>query len=174
MRPWARIVLLLVVLVPGVSFAQSANSPSLRYWGCVSTRSGVLPETWHEDLDTPHLQCLNFFITSSPGNVSYTSVPVPLVGPNGRELVRVSHNFSGIRTSDGTPISWSVYEYICTNPQDRWVTLGDPNVSYCEATDTELKNADIATFSGYLIGAFFIGYSMGYLFRVFYKIADHV
>lgn len=166
-------VIFLLCLTGQFSLANVGESPKSMFWGPQNCGINTVGQQWHDDLDTPVKICTDANFTNVQALTRSTTAST-FTGTNGRAYVQTTFSWTGLDKS-GVNRTFSVLQQQCQDIRDAFVLTGNTSLSFsCQDTTTEIKNEDIATFSGYLIGSFFIGYAFGYAFRVFYKIADHV
>lgn len=155
-----RTLFLLVALVfAAPSFADS------RVWACVSSYAPVPAETWFSNMGDAKVFCdskMGWSTTSPPQVPSHESFTT----------------FDGIHTYavtftqavSGLNRSYMMVEYTCIDPDAYF----NPSNFECINPSRSLSADDIAIYVGYILGAFGLGFAMGYLFRVFYKAVDMI
>lgn len=156
-------ILLLALVCAGPTSADGQNP---HVFACVSPSEDMPPPTWFGGVSDARIFCeSNIDFGGTPANQLMEETFVDEAGPG---VIGITRSF----TLDGDPPAWaySLVEYICSDP----LATYSKNNGECVGGETSLSAEDIAVYVGYIVGAFALGFAMGYLFRVFYKAVDYV
>lgn len=160
MRSIAIVLLGLACAVPCFAAINPGEAP---VFACIGTHSALPPETWFPDVSAAREFCDARAAFTTPGSVTETIFP-----SSSGDYTAIAYNYSGARS--GGSIIYTMVEYRCLDPLAGF----DKDAFECVGGQTELTTDDIAVYVGYILGSFALGYSMGWVFRAFYKAADMI
>jgi hypothetical protein len=151
--------LLLALAFAAPSFAANEN-----VYGCIGMISGSVfpkPTLW-ASLGEARSDCDGRAAWASPSSVSET-----VTASTTDDVVTTNYVYQG---SCGTSCtrSYMVIHFACLDASAQY-SMGE-----CVGGETSLTPEDIAVYVAYVLGAFGLGFAMGYLFRVFYKAVDMI
>jgi hypothetical protein len=151
-------------LLFALAFAAPSFAANENVYGCIGILSGSVfpkPTLW-ASLGDARSYCDTRAAWASPSSVTESATATTTDG-----IVTTNYVYQG---SCGTSCtrSYMVIHFACVDPS------ADYSMGECVGGETSLTNEDIAVYVGYVLGAFGLGFAMGYLFRVFYKAVDMI
>jgi hypothetical protein len=130
---------------------------------CFSTYAQIPKPTFWESLGEARAYADGRMGWSTPSAVTESCFTEP-------DVDYTIHQCTYTGSTSGGSRSYTLAQFFCNDPDATFQRLGFK----CVGGATELSAEDIAVYVGYILGAFSLGFAMGYLFRVFYKAVDMI
>lgn len=151
-------------LLVALAFAAPSFAAGENVYGCIGGLSrGVFPNpTFWPSLGDARAYCDTRAAWTAPSSVD------ELVNSSSTdEYVLTAYTYTGACGTSCTR-SYSLFHFVCVDPEATY------EAGECVGGARSLSSEDIAMYVAYILGAFGLGFAMGYLFRVFYKAVDMI